>query len=197
MLGGPVLILASGDEVIRAKLEGISLLVGFAGDGDDAVCAEGLGEEDTEVAQTTDTDDTDCLAGTAAVLAERGVCGDTAAEHGGSIGGGDGVRDLDDEVGGGAVVGGVATVRLAAVGVGAVVGADHAVAVLLETSGASLTVAVEVLAGGALRTDTDTVSDLDVTGGLGADADGGTHELVADAAGVVGGSLRMLAGHWR
>ena len=192
VLGFPVLVLTGGDEVISTELQGVLLLVRLAGDGDDAVGTESLGEEDTEVTETTNTDDTNGLAGATAVLAQRGVCGDTAAEHGGGVGRGDGIGDLDHEVGGSTVVGGVATVRLAAVGVGTVVGTDHTGAVLLETGGAGLTVSIGVLAGGALGTDTDTVTDLDIAGGLGTDADSGTDELVADAAGVVGGSLQGL-----
>jgi hypothetical protein len=61
--------------------------------------------------------------------------------------------------------------------------------VLLETSGASLALSIEVLAGGALGADTNAVTDLNISLGLGTDADGGTDELVADTAGVVGGSL--------
>jgi hypothetical protein len=61
--------------------------------------------------------------------------------------------------------------------------------VLLETSSASLALSIKVLAGSALRADTHTVADLDISFDLGTDADGGTDELVADAAWVVGGSL--------
>jgi hypothetical protein len=61
--------------------------------------------------------------------------------------------------------------------------------VLLEASGASLTLSISVLTGSTLRTDTDTVTDLDTALSFGTDADGSADELVADTTGVVGRPL--------
>lgn len=60
---------------------------------------------------------------------------------------------------------------------------------LLETRGTRFTVAILVLARAALRADTDTITDLNISLSLGSDADGSSDDLVADTARVVGGSL--------
>lgn len=64
---------------------------------------------------------------------------------------------------------------------------------LLKASGTGFAVAIEVLARGTLRTNPDTVTNLDSTLGLGTDADSGTDELVADAARVVGWPLHGVS----
>jgi len=50
------------------------------------------------VAETADTDDTDTLAGSTAVLLQWGVEGDTAAQHGGGLGRIDAVGDGEDKI---------------------------------------------------------------------------------------------------
>lgn len=83
------------------------------------------------------------LPGPQPLFFEGGVGGDAAAEHGGGVGGGDTVGDLDDEVGGGAAVVGVAAVRFTAVGVFAVVGAYHAGAVVFHAAGTLFALGLE------------------------------------------------------
>jgi hypothetical protein len=61
--------------------------------------------------------------------------------------------------------------------------------VLLQAVGTGLTVSIVVLARAALSTNTDAVANLNVTGGLGSDADGLADDLVADAARVGGRTL--------
>lgn len=189
VLSSPVLILTSRDVRIRTELQRILLLVTLAGDCDDAVSTKCLGEENTKVTETTDTDDTDRLAGSTAVLLQGRVGGDTTAEHRSSLGGGNGVGDLDDKGRGRPVVKRVSTIRLAAVGISTVICANHAVAVLLEVASTRVAVTVLVQAGTALRTNTDAVSNLDVANSLGANAHGSTDDLVSDTAGVLSGAL--------
>lgn len=55
----PVLVIIGGDVAISTKLEDLVLLTGLAGDTDNLISTECLGEEDTKVAKTTNTDDTD------------------------------------------------------------------------------------------------------------------------------------------
>jgi hypothetical protein len=59
---------------------------------------------------------------------------------------------------------------------------------LFQTGGAGFAVTLAAQAGLVLRADADTVPDLDVLD-LGTDTDGRADDLVADAAGVVGGAL--------
>lgn len=181
VLVGPVLIVVSGDVRVSAESENLVPLGGLAGDTDDLVGAESLCEEDTEVTQATDTDDTNSLSGTAAVVAERSVDGDTTAEHGSGKLRGKRLGDLDDETRVGTVVVGVSTVRLAdAVGVDGAVGADHVVAVVDSAGRALNAVLTETAA--SLGTYTDAVADLDVLDVL-ANLDGLADDLVADTAG--------------
>lgn len=88
---GPVL-LARGQETIRAHLAGIRLLGSGAGDGPD-LGAEGLGEQDAVVAEATDTHDANLLAGAGAAALQRAVDCDAGAEHGGGLGAGEGLGD--------------------------------------------------------------------------------------------------------
>ncbi|KAI6756841.1 hypothetical protein HG530_011439 [Fusarium avenaceum] len=163
VLVGPALIVVGGDVGVGAESEHLVSLGGLAGDTDDLVSAEGLCEENTEVAETTDTDDADSLAGAAAVCAQGSVDCDTAAEHGSGELRGDAIGDLNDEA-----------------GVDGAVGADHLGAVVEAADGALAAVLAETAAG--LGTYTDSVADLDVLD-LVADADGLADDLVADTAG--------------
>jgi len=45
-------VFARGDEVVGAEFAGVGFFGACAGDGDDFVCAEGFGPEETEVAET-------------------------------------------------------------------------------------------------------------------------------------------------
>lgn len=191
---GPVGIVISGDVGVSAELQSVLLLVVLARDGNDLVGTKGLGEHDTEVTQTTNTDDTDALAGSAAVVSQGRVHGDTTAKHGRSLGGGDGVGDLDNETRGRAVVEGVTAIGLAAVLVDTVVGANHGVAaVLLEARGTLFAVTVAAAARVALSTNTNTVSNLDIALGFGANANSDTNDFVTDTAGVHGGALHLVS----
>jgi hypothetical protein len=60
---------------------------------------------------------------------------------------------------------------------------------LLEALGAGFTVAIEILAGSALRTNTNTVSDLNISLGLGANTDSDANYFVSNTAGILRGSL--------
>ena len=152
----PVLVFVSSDEFISAEGHGVGFFSRGAGDGCYAVCAQGFGVEDAEVAEAADADDAYFFAGSAAVVFEGGVGGDAAAEHGGGVGGGDAVGDFDDEVGGGAAVVGVPAVGFAAVGVFAVVGAYHAGAVVFHAAGTFFAFGLE--AGAGLSAYADTVA---------------------------------------
>jgi hypothetical protein len=105
-----VTLLGGGNEVVGTHLERIFLLGVGAADGDDLVSAQGLGPEETKVAKTANTDDTNALAGPAAVLLEGRVEGDTAAKHGRGLSRGHSVGDGEDEVVVSAPVLGVSTV---------------------------------------------------------------------------------------
>jgi hypothetical protein len=60
---------------------------------------------------------------------------------------------------------------------------------LLEAVGAGFTVAIDILARSALRTNTHTVSNLDISLGLGANTDGDANNFVSDTAWVLRWSL--------
>lgn len=45
-------VFACGDEVVGAEFAGVGFFGARAGDGDDFICAEGFGPEETEVAET-------------------------------------------------------------------------------------------------------------------------------------------------
>ena len=112
---GPVLVLVCGDEAGCAHLHGVLLLGGSAADGDNLAAAECFGTHDTEMAQTTDTDDTDTLSWTGTVLGQWREGGHTTAEHRCGQVGWDSVRDIDDPATHSTPVGGVSTARLGAV----------------------------------------------------------------------------------
>jgi len=75
-------ILGRGEayEAVCAHLESV-LLLGVGAADSDNVGTHGLGPKETKVAETTDADDTDTLAGTTAVLLQGRVEGDTATQH--------------------------------------------------------------------------------------------------------------------
>ena len=87
------------------------------------------------MSESTNADDTDLLAWATAVLLQRRVECETAAEHRRCVLGSNGVGYLDDEVGGCSAVIRISTIRLAAVGVLAIVGGDHALAMVLQAAG--------------------------------------------------------------
>lgn len=179
----PALIIVSSDVRVGAESKDLISLGSLTGDTDDLVSTKGLGEENTKVTQTTNTDDTDSLSRTAAVVAEGGVDGDTTAEHGSGDVGGKTLGDLDDEARVGTVVVGVSTVGLAdAVGVDGAVGADHLGAVVDSAGGALSAVLSEAAAG--LSAYTDAVTDLDVLDIL-TDLDGLADDFVTDTAGFM------------
>jgi hypothetical protein len=201
----PVLVLLRRN-VLGAHRLGVGALVGPAGNRNNLIRSQRLGKENSEVAESSESNDSDGLAGPAAVALQRRVHGDTGAEHGReNVRGERDVRQLDHEVAGDSCVVGVATPGLGAVGVLAV-GTHHLgalfsdnklvlnvefdpgerktyVALIADRAG----VAVGAQTGAALRTNSDTVSKLDVPH-LGTDADGGSNDLVADTDGVVGSS---------
>ena len=71
---------AGVDEGVRAEREGFGFLVLRGGEGGD-FGAEGAGELDGEMAEAADADDSDARGGASAVVAERRVDGDAAAEQ--------------------------------------------------------------------------------------------------------------------
>lgn len=190
MLLDPVTLTLGGNVSISTELQSIVGLVSLSRDGNDLVGTQSLGPQDSEVAETTNADNTDALAGAAAVLLQGAVGGNTGAHHGSSQLGGDGVGDLDDEVTGGSVVQSITTLGDVAVQVLALVCANPVVrAGVLSTGIAVLARSVgSAEARVALSTDTDAVANLDILD-LGANTDSGTDDLVADAGRVGGGAL--------
>jgi hypothetical protein len=128
----PALLLGA-DELLSTHLKSILLLVGRVGDGVD-LSTEGLGPQKSEVAKTTDTNDTDLLAGTSAEADKRRVDGQTGAEHRGCDGSLDVVGDLEYEVVVGTDVRGVTTLRDGAIRVRCTVCVDGVGAVVLLVS---------------------------------------------------------------
>jgi hypothetical protein len=55
----PVLVVVGGDVSIGTKLENLVLLACLTRDTNDLIGSKSLGEEDTEVTKTTDTNDAD------------------------------------------------------------------------------------------------------------------------------------------
>ena len=161
---GPVLV-AGGNEAVGAHLEGVGLLGVRAGDGPD-LGAEGLGEEHAKVADTTDADNANLLAGAAAVADKRAVGSQAGAQHGGGVGRVEALGDGEDPVLVGADVGRVAALRDdAGLGPGGAVGVQLLAAVGLVVVFALAAVEARV----GLGTDADALALLD-QGDLGADA---------------------------
>ena len=162
----PVRVVLRGDKLVGAEFQSVGFLGGRAGDGGYLVGAQGFGVEDAEVAQAADAYDANFFTRAGAVLLQGRVQRDAAAEHGRRVLGRDGGGDLDDEVGGGATVVRVAAIRLAAVGVFAVVGADHiGGTVLFHAVGAFFAIGLE--AGSGLGADADAVTDSEMESILG------------------------------
>jgi hypothetical protein len=145
----PALLLGA-DELLGTHLEGILLLVGRVRDGVD-LSTESLGPQESEVTKTTNTDDTNLLAGTSAEADKRRVDGQTGAQHRGGNGRLDVVGDLENEVVVCTNVRRVTTLRDGAIGVRCTVGVDGVGAIVLLVSLA--VVAGQV--GTNLSTDTD------------------------------------------
>ena len=137
--------------------------------------AHRVSELDGHVAQPTEADDGDLLAGTGAPATQRGVGGDAGAQQRRRRGRVDAVRNGEDEAGVHDDVGRVAALGDGAVAVGAGVGGHHAVEAVLLVAVA----AVGALAAGVDHAaDADTVTD-PVAGDVGADLGDDTHDLVS------------------
>jgi hypothetical protein len=95
LLYGSLCILGSDESIGTELLNGLALRVGV-GDGI-GLGSESLGELETEMAETTDTDDSDTLAGTGTVVLERRVASDTSAEHGSGVGALESLGDANGE----------------------------------------------------------------------------------------------------
>lgn len=121
----PIRIVISGDIRISTELESILLLIVLAGNSNNPIGTECLCEHDTEVTQSTNTDDSNLLARTAAVMPQRRVGGNTTTQHGSSLGRGNSIRDLNNEVRRGTVIQCITTVGLSSVHIDAVVGSHH------------------------------------------------------------------------
>ena len=128
----PALLLGA-DELLSTHLKGILLLVGRVGDGVD-LSTESLGPQQSEVTKTTDTDDTNLLAGTSAEANKRRVDGQTSAEHRSGDGSLEVVGDLEDKVVVGTNVRGVTTLRDGTIRVRCAVCVDGVGAVVLLVS---------------------------------------------------------------
>jgi hypothetical protein len=189
VLGHPLVVLAGGDELVSTELEGILLLARSTRDGDDLVGTHGLGEEESKVAETTNTNNTDTLAGSGAVGNKRVVNSHTTAHEGSGKLGAEAIRDRDGEGRGSTPRLGVTSVRLVTVEVLAVVGHGELVAVglLLHLARAASLAAL------GLSTNTDTVADLEVLDVL-ADLGDLSNDLVANDEGVVGGAPARAEG---
>lgn len=87
----------SSEEAVGAHFPGVGFFGVRARDDVDGG-AEGFGEQETQVADAAEADDADFLAGAAAVADQRGVGGETGAEHGSGDGGGEGVGDWEDPI---------------------------------------------------------------------------------------------------
>lgn len=139
--------------------------------------------------QSANTDYADLLPRTSAIVLQRVVDGDTTAEHRSGLGGWYRIRDRDNEASRAAVVKGIPAHRLATVHEFAVICSDEVLgAVSFLTHGALLAISLAALARISLRSDTDTITDLDVFY-LRTDADGNADDLVSDTARVVGRTL--------
>jgi hypothetical protein len=119
-------ILGRGEayEAVCAHLESVLLLGVGAADGNN-VGSHGFGPKETEVAETTDADDTDTLAGTTAVLLQGRVESDTATQHRCRLGRVNAVGDDEDEIVVSSPVACISAVGLLASGPLAVVRSNH------------------------------------------------------------------------
>ena len=192
VLSSPVLILIRGNVRISTQLQSILLLVRLARDTNNPLRTHGFSEHDRIVPQSTNTNNTNTLTRSTAIIPQRRVSGDPTAQHRRSLGRRNPIRNLDNKPRRRAVVQRIATVRgtpvqeLAVVGTGEVPGA-----VLLAAGAALFAVAFAAQTRFALGADADAVAEFDVAFSLGADADGDSDDFVADAAGVCRGALSV------
>ena len=94
---GPVGVLGSRNELVGTHLEGVLPLTGGMGDGND-LGTKGVGEHDTKVAKTADTDDTNTLARASTVADKRREDSETTAKHRSGVLGLDLFGDGEDEL---------------------------------------------------------------------------------------------------
>lgn len=173
---GPV-VLVGVDELFCAQLKRVVLLGGRVREGVD-FGPESLCPHDGEVTETTDSDNSDLLSWPGAETHQRGVCGQTGAQHRRGECGLNVIRNLEGEVLVRAHVAGVTTLSHGAVAVLCAIGVDGVGAVVLL-------VGLAVVAGQVgldLRSHADAVADLDRLHVL-ADLDGFTDDFVTNAEG--------------
>ena len=93
-----VALLGGGDKLRRPHLKSVLFLAVRSANSHYFVCPERLSPEESEVTETTNADDADTLAGTAAVLLQGRVEGDTTAQHRRCLGRVDAVGDGEHEM---------------------------------------------------------------------------------------------------
>lgn len=190
MLRRPVRLIISSNVQISAHLNRILALSSLARNRNNLVGIHSLCKHHTKVAETTNTDDTNTLAGTTAIVLQRAVQRHTTAQHRGSSSRGNAIGNLNSKVRGHTVVQRIATVGLVTILVSAVVGTGELLgAVLLRTHSTLLAVTLTALARVALGTDSDSIANLDTVGHLRSHANCSANDLVANAARVESGSL--------
>lgn len=148
--GGEGLALAGVDEVVSAKFEGFLLFGNASGEGGD-FSPEGAGKLEGHVSESADADNSYARRGIDAVIAQRVVNGDSAAEERSGIGAFKLFRDRNDEVCVGAHAVSIAAVAMDASGF--CFGAE-----VLHATAAPLA----ITAGTGLPSQTDALSDNEV-----------------------------------
>lgn len=184
----PTLIIVSGNISVGSEFQGILSLVGAPGNGDHLVGTERPGEHNCEVAQSTDPNDANFLAGASAIFAQGRINSDATAQHWGRVCWRETIGDLEDEMCWRTVVQGVSAIGLAAVHVHGVVRGDYVRALGLAVGLAFPAGALAAPAGISLSSHTDKVADFDILN-LGANPHGSSHDFVANANRVVGWAL--------
>lgn len=192
VLRHPVLLVCRGNVAVGSKAHDLLSLALATRDTDNAG-AQGLGVQDTIVAETANTNDTHRHASLDLVLLQGPEHCHTTAQHGCGLGRVEAVGDLDDEVARGPVVSRIAASIDIAVEVLAVVSPHDLVAVVLLANLALGTLAKSAEARVALCTNAYTVANLDPGLHLGSYSDGDSNNLVADSERPCGGALGQVS----
>lgn len=155
----PLVIVIGSNVSVGTELQDIVLLFCLTRDTDNLVSSKSLGEQDTEVTKTTDTNDTDLLSRSGTVILQWRVDGNTTTEHGSGLGAIKTIGDLECESTRVTGVGCVATVGLAGavlVLIAVCVGSVQAMALIAVLAVLALAAAVGLSA----DTDWETISTL-------------------------------------
>lgn len=185
----PVLVIFCCDVVVAAQIESLLFLACLSGNSYNFVCAQSFGKQDSKVSKTTNPRHGDLLARASSKVLERRVHSHATAEHRGGVLRGKPVRNLNHKVRRAPVVKTIAAISIPTIPVYGGVCVDNLGAVVLSIVAAFVAGAITAEARVGLGTNSNHVTDLDATFGLGTDPNGYTNNFVSDNARVGGLAL--------